>query len=557
MMIGRHRSRGVCPQICLLFGLVALNLAGGAFAASALPQSNAVPVVVFSSFVLITLGITVWAATRTRTANDFYTGGGGISPLQNGLAIAGEFMSASTLLGVTGLMFLVGFDAYLLCFAVVVGWFFMLVGVAERARNLGKYTFTDVVTYRLKGRSLRTLLALCTLTVLLVYLIGQVVGAGKLIALLFEIDYLTSITCVSVLMVTYVSFGGMLATTWVQVVKAVLLLLAGLVLASMLLSRFDYSLTSLLIASQRGHSLGPELLKPGNWLDNSFLNTLTVALTVCFGVLGMPHILMRFFTVDSAVAARKSVAYATAIMSLFYLALFVIGFGAVAVLLSAENDLPMANELGSGANMVALHLARALGGDVLFGLLAAVTFATILAVVAGLTLAAAATVAHDLYADLREANSISSVAEAWVSRATVVVIGVLAVMLGLAFENQNIAAIVVIAYSIAASVNFPLLFCSMYWSGLTTRGATYGGAVGLFVTLLIVVLSDSVWLDVLGMQRSVYPLLYPTIVSMPLTFAALWYFSKSDRSDASMSERERHAEQELVARLGVRQTRSR
>lgn len=512
---------------------------------------DVIAIAIFLLFVFTTLMITVWAAKRTKSREAFYTAANGITPWQNAFAIAGDFMSAATLLGITGLMFFVGYDAYILSFAIIIGWAIMLMIIAERFRNLGKFTFVDVITYRLQGKPIRVFLAICSLIVIMFYLIGQMVGAGKLIQLLFGLEYGLAVTIVSILMVLYVTFGGMLATTWVQMIKAVLLLFGGAFITFALLARFGFDFSEMLSASTAVHDRGEAILRPGGWLANNPLNVATVGLTMCFGIMGLPHILMRFFTVKDAVGARKSVAYATVIMSVFYIFILVIGLGAIAILWQNPEFYDEAGKLQGGSNMVALHAAKILGGDWIFGFMSAVAFATILAVVAGLTLAGAAAIAHDLYGVVIKDGNPDPKTELKISKIAVLVIGALSVVLGLAFETQNIAVVVAFALALAASVNFPMLLLSMYWKGLTSRGAIIGGSITLLFTLILIVLSESVWVTVLGNERAIYPYVYPTVFSLPLGFVSMWFFSLIDNSKAAKIEKAGFQSQFIRSETGI------
>lgn len=512
---------------------------------------NIIAISIFMAFVLSTLGITWWAARRTKSREAFYTASGGITPLQNAFAIAGDFMSAATLLGITGLMYFVGIDGFILSFTIIIGWALMLMLIAERFRNLGRFTIVDVITYRLKGNSVRILMAVCSLTVIIFYLIGQMVGAGKLIQLLFGLDYNLAIISVSILMVLYVTFGGMLATTWVQMIKAVLLMSGGAFITFALLSRFGFDMGALFKASTELHDKGQAIMEPGGWLKKDPLNVLTVGLTMTFGIMGLPHILMRFFTVKDAVGARKSVAYATLIMSVFYIFILIIGLGSIAILWNNPSFYDGAGNLTGGSNMVALHAAKELGGDILFGFMAAVAFATILAVVAGLTLAGSAAIAHDLYAVVLKKGKADPKKELKLSKIVVLMIGVMSILLGLAFETQNIAVVTSFALALAASVNFPLLLLAMYWKGLSSRGAMIGGFLTLVFTLILIIFSHNVWVEVLGNKEAPVPLVYPTVYSMPMGFILIWLFSIMDKSKSAQGERDRFDEQYVRSETGI------
>ena len=500
-------------------------------------QTNYVAIAIFLLFVFLTLFITWRAAKKTKSSEAFFTAANGISPLQNAFALAGDFMSAATLLGITGLMFMVGYDGYILAFTIILGWTLTLVVVAERLRNLGKFTFVDVLSLRLQANSVRILMGICSLIVVLFYLIGQMVGAGKLIELLFGIDYTMAIFLVAGLMVLYVFFGGMIATTWVQMIKAGLLLFGGAFLSFGILSKFGFNFEEMLKTSAEIHPNGTSIAYPGGWLKNNPLNVWTVGLTMTFGLIGLPHVLMRFFTVKDGKGARKSVGYATIIMAVFYIFILIIGFGSIALIWANPEFYEESGALKGGTNMVALHASKVIGGDIFFGFMSAVAFATILAVVAGLTLAGSAAIAHDLYAIAYKKGKANPAKVLKLSKWMTLVIGAGSIVLGLAFETQNVAVVVAIALSIAASVNFPLLLLSMYWRGATSRGAVIGGTITLIVCLLLILLSHNVWVEVLGNETALFPYIYPTVFSMPLGFGLIWLFSILDKSDRAAEER--------------------
>lgn len=509
---------------------------------------NTVAITAFLMFIVATLSITWFAARRTKDRETFFAAGGDIPAWQNGLAIAGDFVSAATILGITGLMFFTGMDGYLLSIGVMVAWPLMMMIIAERFRNLGKFTFVDVVTYRLRQSRVRIVAAVSSILVVIFYLIGQMVGAGKLIELLFGFDYVYAIALVVVLMMCYVVFGGMIATTWVQMIKAVLLLSGAVYIAILLLSEFNFNVSVLLESSVEKHPRGIGLLGSGGWLQGDFTQVLTVGLTMCFGIMGLPHILMRFFTVRNAAAARTSLSVATFIMAISYVAILIIGIGAVAVVWGDPQYLDENGNLLGGSNLVVLHLAKSVGGDILLGYMSAVAFATILAVVAGLTIAGSAAIAHDLYGAF---SSKASPREVFVvSRIAAFAIGLIALGLGIAFENQNIAIITSLALAIAASVNFPLLLLAMYWKDLTSRGCVYGGGITLLVCCLMIVLSDGVWVQVLGNDQAVVSLIYPTVVTMPICFLLTVVFSLSDKSREAHKERGCFAEQYFRSETG-------
>ncbi|MBP5105343.1 cation acetate symporter [Pseudomonas protegens] len=504
----------------------------------------------FLVFVLMTLGITRWAARRTRSASDFYTAGGGMSGLQNGLAIAGDMISAASFLGISAMMFLNGYDGLLYALGVLAGWPIILFLIAERLRNLGKYTFADVVSYRLAQTPVRLTSAFGTLSVALMYLVAQMVGAGKLIELLFGISYLYAVMLVGLLMVCYVTFGGMLATTWVQIIKALMLLSGTSFMAFMVLKHFGFSSEALFAQASAVHAKGSAIMAPGGLLSNP-IDAISLGLGMMFGTAGLPHILMRFFTVSDAREARKSVFYATGFIGYFYLLLIIVGFGAIVMVGTEPQYRDAGGAIIGGANMVAVHLAQAVGGNLFLGFISAVAFATILAVVAGLALSGASAVSHDLYACVLRKGQASTRQEMRVSRIATLCIGVLAVLLGLLFESQNIAFLSGLVLAIAASVNFPVLFLSMFWKGLTTRGAVGGSLAGLVSAIVLLMLSPAVWVNVLHHPQALFPYANPALFSMSLAFFCAWAFSVSDRSPRAELERGRYLAQFIRSMTGI------
>ncbi|MNJ14468.1 sodium/solute symporter [Pseudomonas alkylphenolica] len=504
----------------------------------------------FLVFVLFTLGITRWAALRTRSASDFYTAGGGISGLQNGLAIAGDMISAASFLGISAMIFMAGYDGLLYSLGVVAAWPIILFLIAERLRNLGKYTFADVVSYRLEQTPIRIVAAVGTLIVALMYLMAQMVGAGKLIELLFGISYLHAVLLVGVLIVFYVTFGGMLATTWVQIIKAVMLLCGATFMAYAVLKHFNFSTEAMFAGAAAVHSKGQAIMAPGGLLGNP-IDTISLAVGMMFGTAGLPHILMRFFTVKDAREARKSVLYATGFIGYFYVLLIAIGFGAIVIVGTDSTFRDASGAIVGGGNMVAVHLAQAVGGNLFLGFISAVAFATILAVVAGLALSGASAVAHDLYACVIRKGQASEREEMRMSRLATLVIGALAVILGLLFESQNIAFLSGLVLAIAASVNFPVLFLSMFWKGLTTRGAVAGSLVGLASAVVLLLLSPVVWVGVLHHEKALFPYSNPALFSMTLAFLGAWVFSVTDRSERAQTERGRYLAQFIRSMTGI------
>ena len=509
-------------------------------------------IVMFFVFVLATLAITYWAARHTKTANDFFAAGGGITGFRNGLAIAGDYMSAATLLGACALVYGRGYDGLLYVAGFFVGWPILLFLMAERLRNLGKFTFADVVSYRLDRTKMRCLGALGALAVVFFYLIVQMVGAGELIQLLFGVDYTYAVIAVGVLMMVYVAFGGMIATTWVQIVKAVMLLFGGTVLGILAFAKFGFSLETLAAQAVAVHKSGAKIMGPGTLLADP-VSTLSLSLGAVFGLAGLPHILMRFFTVPNAKEARKSVFYASGFIGYFFLLTFILGLAAV-VIVGTDPQFFQGGRVGGtlvgGGNMVALHLAKAVGGDLLLGFLAAVAFATILAVVAGLALAGAAAISHDLYANVLRKGRTSEESEVRVTKIATLAIGVIAIMLGILFKGQNLAFLVALAFGIAASANFPVLLLAMYWEGLTTRGALWGGLAGLTSAVVLVILSPAVWKAVLGNPAAIFPYDHPALISMPLAFLVAYVVSKLDTSAAAATERAAFGDQYVRAQTG-------
>jgi cation/acetate symporter len=513
-------------------------------------EINITAVVMFIIFISITLGITYWAAKKTRSASDFYTAGGNISGLQNGLAIAGDYMSAASFLGISGLVFASGFDGLIYSIGFLVGWPVILFLLAERLRNLGKYTFADAVSFRLQPIPIRSLAACGTLAVVILYLIAQMVGAGKLIQILFGLPYSVAVFIVGLLMICYVTFGGMLATTWVQTIKAILLLFGATFLALAVLNQFEFSFNALFTEAISSHRLGEAIMSPGGLISDP-VSAISLGLALMFGTAGLPHILMRFFTVKDAKQARSSVFFATSFIGYFYILTFVIGFGAIVMLTNNPSFLDGAGNILGGNNMAAIHLSKAVGGDVFLGFISAVAFATILAVVSGLTLAGASAISHDLYASLFCHGKAQEKREVMVSRISTVMLGVVAILLGITFEKQNVAYMVGLAFAIAASVNFPILFFSMYWSRLTTRGAFIGGAAGLLTAILCVLFGPIVWVDILGNSKAIFPYKYPALFSMSIAFISIIIISYLDKSPQAKEEMAAFDDQFVRAQTGL------
>jgi cation/acetate symporter len=589
-----------------LSALLMLLVAGSAFAAGGdLGQvekqpTNWVAIVIFAAFVVGTLFITKWAAARTKSAADFYTGGGGITGFQNGLAIAGDYMSAASFLGISAAVMASGYDGLIYSIGFLVGWPVLTFLMAERLRNLGKFTFADVAGYRFQQGPIRAFAASGTLVVVAFYLIAQMVGAGALIKLLFGLDYWIAVVIVGALMMVYVLFGGMTATTWVQIIKACMLLAGVTFMAFMVMAQFGFSPEALfakgvavkaLIASNAKDAaiaaavaasaaasspemaaaaaaalnkanaidpakIGLAVMGPGGFVKDP-ISAISFGMALMFGTAGLPHILMRFFTVPDAKQARKSVLWATTWIGYFYVLIFIIGFGAITLVLTNPEFANVATGVikggGGSANMAAVLVAKAVGGNVFFGFISAVAFATILAVVAGLTLSGASAVSHDIYATLIKKGNVDSASELRVSRYTTVVLGIVAVVLGIAFEKQNIAFMVSLAFAIAASANFPVLFMSVLWKDCTTKGAVIGGFLGLISSVGLTIVSPSVWEATLGYPKgsAIFPYSSPALFSMTIAFVSIWLFSMLDRSADAAKERAAFPAQQVRSETGL------
>lgn len=530
--------------------LILSAMAACAYAQTTSPNSiNVTAIIMFLAFVAVTLGITYWAARRTKTASDFYAAGGGITGFQNGLAIAGDYMSAASFLGIAGLVYTSGFDGLIYAIGFLVGWPIVLVLIAEPLRNLGKYTFADVASFRLQQKPIRILAASGSLVTVIFYLIAQMVGAGKLIELLFGLPYEVAVIIVGVLMTLYVTFGGMIATTWVQLIKAILLLSGATLMALLVMVQFGFSFENLFAEAVKVHAKGDAIMAPGTLVSDP-ISAISLGIALMFGTAGLPHILMRFFTVKDAVQARRSVFYATGFIGYFYILTFIIGFGAIILLLKNPAYFTDGALIG-GANMAAIHLSQALGGDILLGFISAVAFATILAVVSGLTLAGSSAISHDLYATLVLKGDRDEKKEIRASRIATICLGVIAVLLGIVFEKQNVAFMVGLAFCVAASANFPILLLSMYWRKLTTRGAVIGGGLGLLTAVILVVLGPTVWVDAFGFSEAVFPYKYPAIFSVSIAFIGIWFFSITDKSATAASEHAAFDAQFVRSQTGI------
>ena len=554
-----------------LLAAAAVQAAGADLGQVEKQPTNWVAISMFAIFVVGTLFITKWAASKTKSAADFYTGGGGITGFQNGLAIAGDYMSAASFLGISAAVMASGYDGLIFSIGFLVGWPVITFLMAERLRNLGKFTFADVAGYRFQQGPIRIFAASGTLVVVAFYLIAQMVGAGSLIKLLFGLEYWMAVVIVGSLMMIYVLFGGMTATTWVQIIKAVLLLSGVTFMAFMVMSQFGFSFEALFAkgvevktqlainggkTSEEAAKIGLAIMGPGGFVKDP-ISAISFGMALMFGTAGLPHILMRFFTVPDAKEARKSVFWATTWIGYFYMLIFIIGFGAITLVLTnpefANTITGVIKGGGGSANMAAVLVAKAVGGNVFFGFISAVAFATILAVVAGLTLSGASAVSHDLYATVIKKGNADSASELKVSRMTTLALGVVAVILGIAFEKQNIAFMVSLAFAIAASANFPVLFMSVLWKDCTTKGAVIGGFLGLISSVGLTIVSPAVWEAVMGNPKgsALFPYSSPALFSVTIGFVGVWLFSILDRSPQAAIERGLYKAQQVRSETGL------
>ena len=541
--------------------------AGGDLGQAEKQATNWTAIMMFGVFVLGTLYITKWAASKTKSAADFYTAGGGITGFQNGLAIAGDYMSAASFLGISAAVMASGYDGLIYSIGFLVGWPVITFLMAERLRNLGKFTFADVAAYRFQQTPIRAFAASGTLVVVAFYLIAQMVGAGQLIKLLFGLEYWMAVVIVGALMMIYVLFGGMTATTWVQIIKACLLLAGASFMAFMVLLNYGFSPEAMFADAVRiktevataggktaaeASTIGQSIMGPGSFIKDP-ISAISFGMALMFGTAGLPHVLMRFFTVPDAKEARKSVFWATTWIGYFYILTFIIGFGAIVLVSTNPGFLDAKGGLIGGSNMAAIHLANAVCGNIFLGFISAVAFATILAVVAGLTLSGASAVSHDLYATVFKKGNADSATELRVSRITTLVLGVIAVVLGIAFEKQNIAFMVSLAFAIAASANFPVLFMSVLWKDCTTRGATIGGFLGLITAVVLTIVSPSVWEATLGNPKgsALFPYASPALFSMAAGFIGIWLFSILDNSARAKEDRAGYMAQKVRSETGI------
>ena len=522
------------------------------------PPINWHAIIMFVVFVGITLVITYWAAKQTKSAADFYAAGRGVTGFQNGLAMAGDYMSAASFLGIAALVYMNGFYGLIFSVGWLVGWPIILFTVAERLRNLGKYTYADVVTFRLRQGPVRTMAAIGALIVVVFYLIGQLVGAGQLLhTLVPQISYRISITLVGILIILYVTLGGMKATTWVQIIKAGLLLGGATLMALGVMAHESFSFGKLFSDAVNLHpqhmKIMQSVVKIGAKANP--IESISLGLTLIFGTAGLPHILMRFFTVTNSKAARKSVLYSTCFIGYFYILTFIIGFGAIVMVANHPEYVVDITKnilaLKGGGNMPAVYLSHAIGGDLFLGFIAAVAFATILAVVSGLTMAGASALSHDLYAQVIMKGKPTEKQEVFVSKMSCIGFGILSIILGILFEKQNVAYIVALTFSIAACTNFPILVLSIFWKGLTTRGAVLGGYTGIFGSIGLLIIGPTIWTKILGMGPAIFPYDFPTFVVLPMVLIVAYITSVTDSSESGKKEREAFAAQMLRAETGI------
>jgi cation/acetate symporter len=477
---------------------------------TSLGEPNFIAITFFFLFIVLSLGVTVWASRRTRSTEHFYAAGRSVTALQNGLALAGDYMSAASFLGIAGLVATSGFDGLIYSIGFLVGWPIVTFLIAEPLRNLGRFTFADVVAFRLSQKPVRIAASIGALAVVTFYLIAQMVGAGNLIRLLFGLPFETAVVVVGLIMLAYVLFGGMIATTWVQIIKAVMLLGGATLLVGLVLLPFNFN--PLTLFAEAANRYGDAVLAPGRLVSDP-IDAVSLGLALMLGTAGLPHILMRFYTVPNARTARSSVAYATAFIGFFYLLTFVLGFGAM-VMIGRETIM----RIDPGGNMAAPLLAEAVGGTPFLGFIAAVAFATILAVVAGLTLSGAATLSHDLWVNVVRGGHSDDREQFVVARISTVLLAAVSILLGVTFRGQNVAYMVGLAFAIAASANFPALVMSIFWRRLTTGGAVAGMLVGTGSSVLLIALSPTIQVDIFGNPAAWFPLRNPGIVSIPLAF---------------------------------------
>ena len=505
-------------------------------------NSNPATTGLFLLIVAGAIGITVAAARSTKSTSDFLAAGGRITPFQNGLALAGDFMSAGAFLGLSALIFSSGFDGFIYAIGYIASWPIVMFLVADPLRNLGRYTMADALSYRFDERKIRPLIAVISLVLVVCYLIAQMVGAGQVIQLMFGLSYAAAVVLVGSLMIFCVMIGGMIATTWVQMVKAVLLLFTGVLIAFLTWRAFGYDFSALVEKAISVHPKRSAILA-SQMLPKDPLSGISLGMALVFGTAGLPHILIRFFTVKDGKDARISAVWATGFIGFFFLLLFPIGYGAIALIFNDPSYHQANGALLGGANTVSIHLSHAVGGDFLMAFVCAVAFATIIAVVAGLTLTGASTIAHDLLRTTAPVSEGNSTRGLFTTRAVTLILGTIGTLLALAFQDQNVAYLLGLSFAIAASANFPILMLALYWPRLTTIGVIAGGCTGLGLSVILTVLGPAVWVKVLGFAAPIVWLDPPTLVTMPFTFLACYFGSVLDSSRSGTQERARFAEQ--------------
>ena len=489
---------------------------------------NSVAVGIFGVFVAATLAITYWASRRSATAENFYAAGGVITAPQNAMAMAGDYLSAAAFLGTVAVFSGVGVSGLLYTVGSVAGWPIALFLVGEKLRNLGRYSFSDALAHRLADRPVRTLAAVSALCITCSYLVAQMVGGGTLVEILFNIPYRYAVALVGLLMMAYVVFGGMLAATWIQVIKATLLLLATVAMVLLLLPHFGWSVDTLFGAAVHARKDPAGYLRTGQLVADP-ISAVSLGLAFALGPAGLPHVLMRFFTVKDGPTARRSLVLATFIIAAFQILVVILGYAAAALLPNGP--------MSGGANMAAVHLAQRLGGEALMGVIAAVSFATILAVASGLLIAGASAVSHDLFKHTLMGGRVTESAEIRVSRIATLSLGSGVILLAMLCEHQNIGFLATLPLAVAASVNFPVLILAMYWRGLTTRGAVAGGYAGLLLSVLLIIVSKAVWVDILGHRDGLFPYQYPTLFSLSAALLVALIGSVTDRSVRGIKDR--------------------
>jgi cation/acetate symporter len=517
------------PRNCILFLLATASTfcaGGSAFSAQSeaqIRQAEPTTIVFFVVFAVLTLLISFWAGRRATSSSEYLTAGSSISAGQNGLAIAGDYMSAGAFLGLSALIYASGLDGMFLAASYLASWPIVLLLVAEPLRRLGKYSFADVLTQKLRERPIRILVGASTLVIVSFYLVAQMVGAGELISLLFGIGYGPAVITVGLLMIVFSTLGGMRAATWVQIIKAALMLGGSCVIVALVLVKFGFNVSDLFKTAVSNHPNGSQIMGIRGFAQDT-IATLSLGVGILFGTAGLPHILMRFFTVSDERAARVSAFYATCLVGLFFVMLFFIGYGSIAIL---RGDATYANASGAlygGNNLAPIHLARAVGGSMLAGFISAVAFATILAVVSGLIIAGASSAANDLVVGL-SGRHLEERMRLRISRISALSLGILGIVFGLACEGQNVAYLLALATAIAASANFPLLFLAIYWDGLTTRGAVVGGTFGLVSSVALTAMGPTIWSKVLGLGPAIFPYDSPALFTVPLTLIVCWLVS--------------------------------